>query len=77
MTQLNYYIKDTLLSPSPLGFESQRLAGEGGGEGEHISSTPTLVLPRHRLRRKSGKVKNVMLNLFQHLKESKTYETLK
>ena len=30
-----------------------------------------------RLCRKRGKVKNVMLNLFQHLKESNTYETLK
>jgi hypothetical protein len=30
-----------------------------------------------RLCRKRGKVKNVMLNLIQHLKESNTYETLK
>ena len=27
--------------------------------------------------RKGGKMKNVMLNLFQHLIESNTYETLK
>ena len=38
-------------------------------------TTPTLA--PWRLCRKGGKVKNVMLNLFQHLIESKTYETLK
>jgi hypothetical protein len=38
MAQLNY-IEYSLSSPSPL-------AGEGGGEGEHILPIPTFVLPR-------------------------------
>jgi len=53
------------------------LAGEGWGEGGTRQIPLTFILSPLRLCRKRGKVKNAMLNLFQHLKESNTYETLK
>ncbi len=68
------------------------LAGRMGGENPILScklfhapgnnSARYCLLPDGPLLlwglcRKKGKVKNVMLNLFQHRKESNTYETLK
>ena len=45
ITQIFY--KKCQNTPSPQ-------AGEGGGEGEHIISTPTLILPHQRLCRNRG-----------------------
>jgi hypothetical protein len=51
--------------------------GEGAGEGDSKGLPLTSILSRKRLCRNGKTGTNVMLNLFQHLMESISYETLK
>ena len=67
---------------SPSNDENNRnpLPLDGGDRGwgwTRLINPPPYPSPARDCVIKGGKVKNVMLNLFQHLIESKTYETLK